>query len=195
MNLRFTTYLPVALALLALATGCAATNETDRPTAGSSADVLRSAPTGATPAAPATDPTALPVPDPTATAATTLAEPVEALDTPSAEAATATADPNALSTSAASAERAAERKLTAADYRYQLARASLVLKMKPRDGRARLERAKAYSNLKKYKEAKSDYVAALRTMRGNPDVYYNKAVNELMLREYKAELPPISAEP
>ncbi|WP_262903257.1 tetratricopeptide repeat protein [Hymenobacter psoromatis] len=186
MNLRATAYLPAALALLALATGCATTTETDRPTAGSSADVLRSAPSAATPAAEATGPTALPMPDPAAATAPTPPGAAEALDAPSAEAATATADPNALSTSAASAERAAERKLTAADYRYQLARANLVLKTKPRDARARLERAKAYSNLKKYQEAKPDYVAALRAMRGNPDVYYNKGVNELMLKEYKA---------
>ena len=76
--------------------------------------------------------------------------------------------------------------MTAADYRYQLARANLVLKTKPKDSRALLERAKAYSNLKNYKEAQPDYVAALRGMRGNPDVYYNKGVNELMLKQYKA---------
>ncbi|RZK89097.1 MAG: hypothetical protein EOO62_36655, partial [Hymenobacter sp.] len=53
MRYLSTTYVPAALALLAFATSCATTTETDRPTVTSSADVTRSTPTVTTP--PATD--------------------------------------------------------------------------------------------------------------------------------------------
>ncbi len=179
MKLFTVRFIPAAFALLALAAGCATTTETDRPS------VLASAPTAMStaPASAAADPTAVALPT---AAPATKAAPIEGLDNPSPEAATAVADPNALSAKAASAERAAARKITSAEYRLQLARANLTLKTKPKDAKALLDRAKANSNLKNYKEAQPDYVAALRTMRGNPDVYYNKGVNELMLKQYKA---------
>ena len=173
---------PVALALLLVAAGCATTTETDRPNATPRSQATSTPTAPATPASTDINPGTVPP----ATASAANVAPIEGLDNPSAEAATATLDPNALSATEASAERAAAKKMTAADYRYQLARANVVLVSKPKDSRALLERAKAYSNLKNYKDAKPDYAAALRTMRGNPDLYYNKAVNELMLKEYKA---------
>lgn len=184
-----TSVIPAAFAFLLAVAGCASTTETDRPTTSSV-----SQPMSATPANTATDPAAVPVgtdlvagapANATATVAVDAAT-LDGLDKPSAEAATAVLDPNALSTSAAIAERAAERKISAADYRLQLVRANLTLKTNPKDAKAHLERAKANSNLKNYKEAQPDYMIALRTMRGNPDVYYNKGVNELMLKQYKA---------
>jgi tetratricopeptide (TPR) repeat protein len=168
----FTSVVP-AIVLLGLASGCASTTESQRPTA---MRAQRLAPNASTPAS-----------QPTLSLAGATAAPVQpanVLDAPAPEASTATLDPNALSAKEASTARAAERRMTAAEYKNQLAHANAVLKASPKNGPALYERAKANSNLKNYKEAKADYVAALRTMRGNPDVYYNKAVNELMMHQY-----------
>lgn len=165
-----------ALALLTVASGCATSTDVKRP--------LSTTVGAATPDEEGVlDPLALPLPKPAAGPVATV--PVEALDAPSAEAAGATLDPAAPSAQEASNTRFAERRLVAADFRARLDHANELLKTKPRDGRALFERAKAHSNLKNYKQAKPDYVAALRTLRGNPDVHYNKGINELMLKNFK----------
>lgn len=151
-----------ALALLTLASSCASTTETKRPSA---------ARTISTPAVTLTQG----VPN----------EPVASAEPIGTGAASTLLDPTALSAKEAAAARATERTLTPADYRTQLAQANEELKAHPKNGRAIFERAKANSHLKNYKAARLDYLAALRMLRGNPDVHYNKAVNEMMLSEYR----------
>ncbi|GAC1382888.1 MAG: hypothetical protein NVSMB30_30420 [Hymenobacter sp.] len=76
--------------------------------------------------------------------------------------------------------------MTTAEYRTMLASAEAALKANPKNASALLQRAKAKSYLKQYKEALPDYTAALRYQRANPDIYYNRGVNRLMMKEYKA---------
>ena len=117
-------------------------------------------------------------------AGATAGTPTKGPKLPAAEAPAPTLDPGILSAKEAFAARAAERRLSPAEYKNQLAQANAVLESSPKDGTALFERAKANSNLKNYQEAKADYMAVLRTMRGNPDVYYNKAINELRMHQY-----------
>ncbi|RZL13632.1 MAG: tetratricopeptide repeat protein [Hymenobacter sp.] len=166
-----------ALALLTVASGCATSTDVKRPLSTTVGAAALDEEDGVL------DPLALPLPKPAA--GPVAAVPVETLDAPSAEAAGASLDPAALSTQEASDLRFAERRLVASDFRARLDHANELLKTKPRDGRALFERAKAHSNLKNYKQAKPDYIAALRTLRGNPDVHYNKGINELMLKNFK----------
>ena len=160
MKFPFSLFSGGTLAVLALASGCASTTETKRPTAARTTSTAAIALNQAVPNEP-------------------LAEPA------GSGAATRLLDPAALSDKEALAARATERLLTAADYRTQLARANEELKAHPKSGRALFERAKANSNLKNYKAARLDYLTAIRLLRSNPDVHYNKAVNELMLSEYR----------
>jgi tetratricopeptide (TPR) repeat protein len=168
----FTSFVP-AVVLLGLASGCATTMESQRPTA---MRAQRQAPNASNSSVQPTLSLA------GATAGT--AKSADVLGAPAPEASAATFDPGALSAKEASTARAAERRLSSADYKNQLAQANAALKSSPKNGTALFERARANSNLKNYKEAKADYVAALRTLHGNPDVYYNKAVNELMMHQY-----------
>lgn len=161
MKLPFSLLSGGTLAALLLASGCASTTETKRPTAARTTSTAAIAMNQAGP----NDPTP--------------AEPA------GASAAATLLDPAALSAKEATAARATERLLTTADYRAQLARANEELKAHPKSGRALFERAKANSKLKNYKAARLDYLTAIRLLRTNPDVHYNKAVNELMLSEYR----------
>ena len=166
MQSPFPSYAAAVLGLLALASGCVTTTESKRPATAS----MR--PTASMPITANTSPVSEANVDPS-------------LDALATEAPDGALDPNSLSAKATAAARAAERALSPAEYRYQLARANLVLKTNPKNARALFERAKANSTLKNYKAAKPDYVAALRALRGNPDLHYNKAVNEMMLSEYR----------
>ena len=166
----FTSFVP-ALVLLGLASGCTTTMETQRPTA---TQAQRQAPNAPSPG----------VQPALSLAGATAATPTKGLEMPAAEASAATLGPDALSAKEVSAARAAERRLSPAEYKNQLAQANAVLESSPQNGTALFERAKANSGLKNYKEANADYVAALRTMRDHPDVYYNKAINELMMHQY-----------
>jgi tetratricopeptide (TPR) repeat protein len=151
-----------ALAVLTLASGCATTTETKRPTASRTTSTAAVAMNQAIPN-----------------------EPAASTEPAGAGAAGALLDLTALSAKEATAARATERTLTLADYRTQLAHANEELKAHPKSGHALFERAKANSHLKNYKAARLDYLAALRMLRSNPDVHYNKAVNEMMMSEYR----------
>ena len=179
-----------ALGLLAALTNCATTTEKDRPVSrtsvpiaapgattapGAVAAVLRPDSTGAARSAPdartevlateAADPNASSAADPNASSA---------------------ADPNAPSAHEASAERTKEKKMTSVEYRQMLATADEAIKRNPKDAIALLQRAKSKSYLHDYPAAQLDYTAALRYLRNNPDAYYNRGVNHLMMKQYKS---------
>ncbi len=157
-----------ALGLLGALTNCATTTEKDRPVGATSTPIARP---GA--AAPRPDSTGAARSAPDASASL----PPAAADAP---------DPNAPSAREATAERTKEKKMTNAEYHQMLATAEEAVKRNPKDAVALLQRAKAKSYLHDYPAAQLDYTTALRYQRNNPDAYYNRGVNRLMMKEYKS---------
>lgn len=159
-----TLFLLAALGLAGAFTNCATTTEKDRPAGGASVSIANA---GAIAAAPRTDSAGAARSAPDARAGVLA---TEAGGAPSAR--------------DASAERTKEKKMTNAEYHQMLATADDALKRNPKDAAALLQRAKAKSYLHDYTAAQLDYSAALRYQRNNPDAYYNRGVNHLMLKQY-----------
>ena len=180
MKSRFRSPL-AALGLLAFLSNCATTvKEKEKPTVNSQAISMPAVATGQPDstgaASTATDART------TGAASGIAATPATAVASDAASASSA----NTLSAAEASAERAREKKLTTEQYRTMLAEAEDAVKRNPKDAAALLKRAKAKSYLRDYAAAQLDYTAALRYQKTNPDAYYNRGVNHLMMKQYKA---------
>ena len=175
-----------ALGLLAFLTNCATTvTEKEKPT---NTSQLMTMPAVTNARRPDSTGAATSAPDARTTgeANGVAATPATAVASDAASAAALAADrpdPNALSASAASAEREKEKKMTALDYRNMLANADAILKVEPKSSAAYLQRAKAKSYLKDYAQALPDYATAIKYQRNNPDAYYNRGVNRLMMKQ------------
>ena len=75
--------------------------------------------------------------------------------------------------------------MTALDYRNMLANADAILKVDPKS--PSLPAAGQGQKLPEgLRQAMPDYAAAIRYQRNNPDAYYNRGVNRLMMKQYKS---------
>ena len=99
---------------------------------------------------------------------------------------------NTASTAVAAATPAAVEpaaRKTSTDYREEIRLADARLKATPRNFEALLTRAKAKSHLKDYKEAMTDYNAAVRLQtHQRPKLYYNRGLNRLKMKEYSGAI-------
>ncbi|OGX90444.1 tetratricopeptide repeat protein [Hymenobacter coccineus] len=182
-----------ALGLLGALTNCAASSEKERSTTvvtrAQSVALTTPAAMASAPAAPAdtlANAPAAAADAPTVPAVDSTGAARSAPDVRAGVLATEGASAGAPTAREISAERSREKKMTGAEYRQMLATADAALENNPKDAAALLQRAKAKSYLHEYPAAQLDYSAALRYQRNNPDAYYNRGVNHLMMKKYKA---------